>query len=108
MFPDTQSVFTRLVASHEPVDGPLTTQCWEWQLGCCNKHYGFIYIYDEASKKSKSNRAHIVSWTLANGRKPHEGMTLDHVCRNTRCIRPSHLDEVSRVENTVRGNRARR
>lgn len=109
MFRDTVSVFERLIENHEPQDGPLKTQCWVWKKGCCNKGYGFLYIYDPNAKgtgkqkkgKSVSARAHIVSWALANG-PIGDGMTLDHLCRNTKCIRPSHLEEVTRVENSRR------
>ncbi len=114
MFRDTFSVFERLVSNMEIADKPHNpeidapnTPCWVWQKGVCNKGYGFIYIYDYVTKKSKSFRAHIISWVMANG-PIGENMTLDHKCRNTRCIRPSHLEEVSRPENTRRGNAARR
>jgi hypothetical protein len=115
MFRDTQSVFERLVCHHVETPGPLRTPCWVWQKGCCNKGYGFIYVYDpnakpsgkRASGKSKAVRAHIASWVLANG-PVNAGMTLDHLCRNTKCIRPSHLEEVTRPENTRRGNAMRK
>lgn len=115
MFRDTFSVFERLISNMEVAEKPHNpekeapeTPCWEWQRGLCNKGYPFLYIYCPIAKKSKSNRAHIVSWCLANGRLVGAGMTLDHKCRNTKCIRPSHLEEVTRVENTIRGNRARK
>lgn len=110
MFRDTVSVFERLVENHKPEPGKLKTDCWIWQKGCCNKGYGFIYIYDENAQgtgkkkqrgKSKAHRAHIVSWVLANGPVGAD-MTLDHLCHNTRCIRPSHLEEVTRPENSAR------
>lgn len=107
MFRDTMSVFERLVSNSKPVPGPMKTDCWIWQKGCCQKGYGFFYFYDPATKKRSSKRAHIVSWILAK-LGITEGATLDHLCRNTKCIRPSHLEEVSREENTRRGNRARR
>lgn len=118
MFRDTQSVFEKLVCNSVSEPGPLATECWVWQKGCCNKGYGFIYIYDpdavgtrggagKCKGRSKPHRAHIVSYVLAYGLIGPD-MTLDHLCRNTKCIRPSHLEEVSRPENTRRGNRARK
>ncbi len=113
MFRDTASVFERLVANHEVVEGPMSTPCWLWTKGCCNKDYGHFYVYDPEAKGAKGRkgksvevRAHIASYALANG-PIAEDMTIDHKCRNTKCIRPSHLEEVTRVENTRRGNRAR-
>lgn len=108
MFRDPTSVFERLVANMEPQDGPLATQCWIWTKGCCNKGYGHTYVYDENATgargrkgKSVEVRAHIASWALANG-PIEEGMTLDHMCVNTKCIRPSHLEAVTREENSRR------
>jgi hypothetical protein len=114
IFPET--VFEKLVAHHVVMPGPLSTPCWSWAKGCCNKHYGFVYFYDPNAKptgkrrqngKSRGVRAHIASWVIANGPVP-AGMTLDHLCRNTRCIRPSHLECVTRPENSRRGNYARK
>ncbi|WP_415082543.1 HNH endonuclease [Micropruina sp.] len=34
--------------------------------------------------------AHRLSWTILRGRIP-AGMLLDHLCRNRRCIEPTHL-----------------
>lgn len=106
MFRDTLSVFEKLVCNHVAQEGPLATECWVWQKSCCNKGYGFMYFYEPGTGKRYSKRAHIVSWVMANG-SVNADMTLDHRCRNTKCIRPSHLEEVSRPENTRRGNRAR-
>lgn len=112
IFPET--VFDRLIEHSVPEPGPLATPCWVWQKGRCNKGYGFIYFYCEHTTrtgkglghrkgKSKGIRAHIASWVIANGPVP-AGMTLDHLCRNTGCIRPSHLEPVTRPENTRRAN----
>jgi hypothetical protein len=32
-------------------------------------------------------------------------MTIDHLCRNTSCVRPDHLEVVTREENALRGSR---
>lgn len=115
-FRDTTSVYERLVENSTPEPGPLATDCWVWQKGCCNKGYGHFYVYDPDARgtgkrarkgKSVEVRAHIASWALANGPVPAD-MTLDHECRNTKCIRPSHLELVTRVENVLRQHAARR
>lgn len=114
MFRDVASVFARLLDNVVWQESSLSTECWIWTKGCCNKGYGHFYVYDPAAighrgrlGKSVEVRAHIASWVLANGPIPAE-LTLDHLCRNTRCIRPSHLELVTRPENTRRGNAARR
>lgn len=104
---DIQAILERLIDNSEPVQGALLkTPCWQWKKACCNKKYPFIYIWNGV--KNASRRAHIISFYIARGRLPDVGMTLDHLCRNTRCVRPSHLEEVTRPENTRRGNVARR
>ena len=32
-----------------------------------------------------------------------DGLVLDHLCRNTRCVRPDHLEPVTMKENLLRG-----
>lgn len=47
--------------------------------------------------------AHRLSYEIANGPIP-EGLDLDHLCRNPRCINPDHLEPVTRRENLLRGD----
>lgn len=78
--------------------------CWVF-LGChCNKGYPKIML---SFPKRFSARVHRVLWELVKGRTIADGMTLDHLCLNTSCVRPEHLEEVSRPVNTARGNRTR-
>jgi hypothetical protein len=37
-----------------------------------------------------------------------EGLQLDHLCRNTRCVNPAHLEPVTGAENMRRRVAARR
>ncbi len=46
-------------------------------------------------------KAHRVVWLLNRGPIP-EGLDLDHLCRNTRCCNPVHLEPVTRSENLRR------
>lgn len=45
--------------------------------------------------------AHRLVWELS-GRRIPEGLTLDHLCRNTRCVNPDHLEPVTGEENSRR------
>lgn len=47
--------------------------------------------------------AHRISWLIFNKAFPPAPLTLDHLCRNTRCVNPSHLDPVTIRENVMRG-----
>jgi hypothetical protein len=98
----------RLMANMEPEQRGHPTPCWTWTRSCCHKGYGYVTVWCPDRKKNIGRRAHSVSWEIAEGRGVQNGYTLDHLCRNTKCIRPSHLEEVYRGENTARGNRARK
>lgn len=82
----------------------VVESCWEWS-GTTTRGYGRFWV------GGKMVRAHRASYEMFRGPIP-SGLELDHLCRNTRCVNPDHLEAVSHRENTMRGfgacaNRAR-
>lgn len=74
-----------------------STGCWHWALAKCNQDkYGYCSTGD-----GRSNLAHIIYYVDAKGPVP-EGLELDHLCRNTDCVNPDHLEAVTRKENNRR------
>ncbi len=71
--------------------------CWEW-TGARWGGYGSIWT----GAGQSVTRAHRASYEMLVGPIP-EGMVLDHLCRNTGCVRPDHLEAVTDAENTRRG-----
>ena len=71
--------------------------CWEW-TGASTLGYGRVHW----GERSSSKLVHRVVFALATGREAPE--VLDHLCRNTLCCNPAHLDPVSQAENIRRGN----
>lgn len=70
--------------------------CWEWQGGTTPLNYGRVcinyqYLY-----------AHRVAYTLLIG-PIDDGIVLDHLCRNPRCVNPDHLEAVTHKVNVHRG-----
>lgn len=79
-----------------PLHPILQTRCWIWQ-GCINSiGYGQITIAGQIYL------AHRFVYEYLVGLIP-EGLTLDHLCRNTACVNPDHLEPVTYKENTLRG-----
>jgi hypothetical protein len=52
--------------------------------------------------RGKRYLAHRYAYEQLIGPIP-EGLSLDHLCRNPRCVNPAHLEPVTHRENVVRG-----
>jgi hypothetical protein len=79
-----------------------TDLCWIWTAHRNPLGYGQF-----RPKGKQTVRAHRFAYELLLGPIP-EGMTLDHLCRNTRCVNPDHLEPVTAIENYRRGLACRR
>ena len=73
-----------------------TEHCWNWTGVILNNGYGQFYINYE------KHLAHRWAYLTERG-GIEEGKVLDHLCRNRKCVRPSHLEQVTRGENVLRG-----
>jgi hypothetical protein len=73
--------------------------CWVWINGLYDRRdfYGAFYI------GGKMRRAHAVSYEHHKG-PIADGLEIDHLCRNTLCVNPDHLEAVPHVVNVGRGN----
>jgi len=69
--------------------------CWQWKV-VNSEGYGSFAI-DRVKHK-----AHRVLYELMVGPIP-AGLDIDHLCRNRACVRPDHLEPVTRGENQRRG-----
>lgn len=66
-------------------------ECWLW-TGRQYKGYGTY----------SGTWAHRVAFVLAEGVEIPKGMEIDHLCRTTLCVNPSHLELVTPEENMLR------
>lgn len=73
--------------------------CWHWRS---SKRAGYGLFSDGPKRLS----AHRTAYELLVGPIP-EGLSLDHLCRNTGCVNPDHLEPVTHQENVRRGAEAR-
>lgn len=75
--------------------------CWEWQLSTNGSGYGRFWIkVDGEWTRRYSHRA---SYENAFGPIP-SGLVMDHLCKNTLCCNPEHLEVVTQSENVRRGD----
>ncbi|NBO56560.1 MAG: HNH endonuclease [Actinobacteria bacterium] len=75
--------------------------CWVWTAHRDSRGYGKFKV------NGRKERAHRWIYEALHGELP-ESVFLDHLCRNTACVRPSHLEPASPEENTKRGTLYRR
>lgn len=73
----------------------ISDDCWNW-IGGKGNGYGSFWI------DGKNRCSHALTYELIST-KPHKGFCLDHICRNRKCVNPSHLEIVTLGENVLRG-----
>ena len=80
------------------------TSCWEW-TGCRDNRPGKGYGYVRLGGKTRL--AHRALYQMFVGPIP-DGLQVDHLCRNTGCVNPEHLEAVTPQLNVLRSERAQR
>lgn len=76
-----------------------TSGCWLWTAATDPKGYGRVGI----PGTRRAGLAHRIIYELLVGPIP-DGLEMDHLCRNTSCVSPWHLEPVTRLVNVRRGN----
>lgn len=76
-----------------------TDACWLWTGKCSgsNANYGSFKV------GGKSTYVHRYAYEIMVGPIP-AGLTIDHLCRVTKCVNPSHLEPVTIQENLRRAD----
>lgn len=83
-----------------------SNECWNWQGAKDEDGYGFFAVTDQG--KIYQTRVHriVYAWAIGPVPKGIEGRKIgqvDHLCRNTSCCNPVHLELVTQRVNVARG-----
>lgn len=106
-FPTREERFWAKVALADvPSYAPHLGPCSEWMATLTPSGYG------QVQWDGRLTATHRIAYELTVGPIP-DGLELDHLCRNTRCLKawvddngPGHLEPVTHKENMLRGIRA--
>ncbi len=79
------------------IDRTPESGCWEWTAFTLANGYGQFY-YDG----KRNGLAHRFMYETYVGEIP-DGLHIDHLCRNRKCVNPAHMEAVTQQENLVRG-----
>lgn len=94
---DPVARFWRKVNTDGPVVKAELGRCWQW-LGVPHRSgYG-----RHSPAPGAIVYAHRFSYELLVGTIPGD-LQIDHLCRNTMCVRPEHLEAVTQRTNLLRG-----
>ena len=93
------SAFGRIAAKLRWAEAP---ECAS-QLGPCLEWSGSLNTSGYPSFKLARRTRLVARWLWERTYGPLEALELDHLCRNPRCLRFSHLEPVTHLENVRRG-----
>lgn len=70
--------------------------CWNWTASVT------VFGYSQFHYGGKQGKGHRYSYEHYKGAIP-KGLSIDHLCRNRKCVNPDHLEAVTNKENVMRG-----
>lgn len=79
---------------------PSDDGCWRWVGDRTSANYG--RMRRRYRERQSPILAHRFAYTVLVGPIP-TGLVIDHLCRNTLCVNPAHLEVVTQGENVRRG-----
>lgn len=84
------------------VDRKGPEDCWNWLGAVAGNGYGSIFLEEVAREgggvKVINAQVHRVAWELTHG-EIQDGLVIDHMCKNTLCCNPAHLQPIDQRTN---------
>ncbi|WP_310773651.1 HNH endonuclease signature motif containing protein [Mycobacterium sp. Z3061] len=88
------------IASSTTYEG---TACWVW-MGSLKGPAGYgSFRTRTLHTGSRTITAHRFLYELWHGQPVPDGLVIDHLCRNRRCVNPLHIEAVTQRVNVLRG-----
>lgn len=93
---------------HVNKNGPVSASrpdlgaCWVWTGYVSKKGYSRSHVAGSMPGKFVSDYVHRISYKLTKGSIP-PGLDIDHLCEVKHCVRPEHLEAVTREQNMKHG-----
>ena len=76
--------------------------CWVSSYSTSTHGYAQLGWQDGPPGSHKMTLAHRSAFEYHTGERIPDGMTIDHMCRNRRCVNPDHLRMLSMTDNSMR------
>lgn len=81
------------------------TKCWNWTRTKCKFGYGYFRYKRQTYRVHRFAYAWLIK-PIPSARYGKNVLIFDHLCKNTSCCNPKHLELVTQKENMLRGNSA--
>ena len=79
---------------------PEENGCWISTYSVAS--HGYAQVGWKGVDRIHAVTAHRAAWVHFNGKQIPEGFTIDHLCKQRRCVNPEHLRVLSNFENARR------
>jgi len=110
--PGTVETFYKYVYVRKSNDAIIADPCHLWQGQIDHKGYGSFSVYSKEYGKSLPVKAHRFAYALKHGFSAlpkgvtsHPDYVINHICHNTACVNPGHLEVITFEANGSRDKR---
>lgn len=92
----------RVTRTKAPTHLPARGDCWTWTGAQLTTGYGVIRVPRTRQMTMVHRAVYIAMFGPISHDTDGTPLTLDHLCRNTLCCNPHHLEQITHAENIKR------